>query len=304
VRASFLIGFLATILWGLGTTYIKWLLFLMPPCALLLVQVLASCAFLWIPILLWDRPKMTVASMVKYSLPGLLQPGTAFILGIWGLALSTASSDAVIWASESIVTLFLAWLVLREKMTTTLIVLSLTAFGGTVLATVPFTAGQEPCPTCLAGNLILVTAMSVGAAYTVFTRRQMEHVSSLHLLALHQVAALVLIIPCWLVEVFLHLGPAYRLDPGLLAAACLSGISQYALAFLLFFRALRSVGAARACLLFSLPPIFTLISSYLFLNERLTLLQWVGAFVALSTVFAVSWLSTPAEISKVEPAME
>jgi drug/metabolite transporter (DMT)-like permease len=240
--------------------------------------------------------------MVRYSVPGLLQPGASFILGVWGLALTTASSDSVIWAGETIVVLPLAWLMLKEKMTVHLIVLSIVAFLGTALATVPTTEGQ-PCSTCLAGNLILVAAMSVAAVYNIYTRRQMEGISSYQLLALHQVAALVLIVPAFIVESSLHLGPGTRnVGMPLILLGCLSGITQYALGFILFFKALRAIGAARSGLLFSLPPIFTLVSSYFFLGERLTMFQWFGAVVALVAVCSVTWLTSPTELPSFEPA--
>jgi drug/metabolite transporter (DMT)-like permease len=239
---------------------------------------------------------------VKYSLPGLLQPGVSFILGVWGLSLTTASSDSVIWAGETIAVLPLAWLMLKEKMTLRLIVISVVAFLGTVIATVPTAEGQ-PCSTCLLGNLILVAAMAVAAVYNIYARRQMESISSLQLLALHQVAALALIVPAFIVESSLHLGPPLiNIGIPMILLGCLSGITQYALGFVLFFKALRTIGAARSGLLFSLPPIFTLISSYFILGERLTIFQWFGAVVALIAVCSVTWLTTPSEIPNIEPA--
>jgi drug/metabolite transporter (DMT)-like permease len=291
-------------LWGLGTTWLKWLLFALPPVALLLMQVLASIIFLWTPILIWQRPKIPLKTMVKYSLPGLLQPGASFILGVWGLSLTTASSDSVIWAGETIAVLPFAWFMLKEKMTWRLIVLSLVAFGGTVIAVAPTAEGQ-PCPTCWLGNLILVGAVLIAAVYNIYTRRQMEGVSSRQLLALHQVAALAVIVPAFMIESALHLGPsATNVSPHIIILGCLCGISQYGLAFILFFKALRTIGAARSGLFFSLSPIFTLISSYFFLGERLTIFQWLGAVIALAAVCSVTWLTTPTEIQNLEPAPE
>jgi drug/metabolite transporter (DMT)-like permease len=303
-RASFLAGFLATIVWGLGTTSMKWLLFVFPPVALLLLQLLASLVFLWTLILLWQRPKISPKLMVRYSLPGLLQPGLAFILGTWGLSLTTASADSVIWAAETIAVLPLAWLMLKEKMTWRLIVLSLIAFGGTVVATAPTIEGQ-PCPTCWAGNLILVAAVCVAATYNIYTRRQMDGISSHQLLALHQVAALVVIVPAFIVESSLHLGPALKnISAPMILLGCLLGILQYGGAFVLFFSTLRAIGAARSGLLFSLSPIFTLISSYFILGERLTVFQWFGAAVALTAGCSVTWLTGSDEVPSLETVAE
>jgi len=242
--------------------------------------------------------------MVRYSLPGLLQPGASFIFGVWGLSLTTASSDSVIWAAETIVVLPLAWLMLKEKMTWRLIVLSLIAFGGTVIATTP-AVDARPCSTCMLGNSILVAAVCVAAVYNIYTRRQMEGISSHQLLALHQVAALVVIVPAFMVESALQLGPApQNVSASIILLGCLCGISQYGLAFILFFKALRTIGAARSGLFFSLSPIFTLISSYFFLGERLTIFQWFGAVIALAAVCSVTWLTAPTEIPSLEPAAE
>jgi drug/metabolite transporter (DMT)-like permease len=72
------------------------------------------------------------------------------------------------------------------------------------------------------------------------------------------------------------------------ASAVAAGVLYYAVAFWFYVVALRRVRPAVAGVFLNLIPIFGLAASRLFLDERLTARQWVGAALIVTAVVAVA----------------
>jgi drug/metabolite transporter (DMT)-like permease len=256
------------------------LLFYIPPFTLLFLQLLASSSFLRF---LSHRDSVPAGRIYYFAWPGLLQPGLAFLFGSWGLAHTTASADALIWTTESIVVLPLAALLLHERMTIHLVVLAMVACLGTILAISPGPIGSSGVT--LAGNFSVFFGVICAATYSIFTRTQLNNsITPLRLLSLHQKSALALALPfcTWELTCLNHTFT----NPGLtiILLALLAGILQFGAAFFLYFFSLKEWGAARAGILLTLPPIITVIGSYYFLGEHLTTAQCLGALIAIVAV--------------------
>ena len=101
--------------WGSATVMSKGVLEHMPPMTLLAVQLTASITVLWLAVLVLRSRVRFDCPTPRASLSGLLEPGLACTLGIVGLALTTASSAALIGAAEPLLILLLAWLILKER---------------------------------------------------------------------------------------------------------------------------------------------------------------------------------------------
>jgi drug/metabolite transporter (DMT)-like permease len=88
-------------------------------------------------------------------------------------------------------------------------------------------------------------------------------------------------------------GYVVALSPGELAGGAISGLMYYAAAFWFYLKALRSVRASVAGGFLNLTPLFAIAIAYVFLGERLTQSQWVGAVTILLSVFALLTWSAP-----------
>lgn len=131
-------GISAAASWGFSTVMTKGVLEYIPPLTLLVIQLTSSNVFLWV--IIWLR-KISIPSGwrgIKFGLPGLLQPGIAYTLGIIGLSLTDASVESLIWSTETIVIIVLAWLLLGEKVSAILSIFSVMAFFGVCLITINF----------------------------------------------------------------------------------------------------------------------------------------------------------------------
>jgi drug/metabolite transporter (DMT)-like permease len=82
--------------------------------------------------------------------------------------------------------------------------------------------------------------------------------------------------------------------------AALSGVLYYALAFWCYIIGLKQLPASMVGLFLNLIPIFGVGGAYLFLGERLTVVQWIGGTLILLAVVMV--LRGPREGATTVPA--
>lgn len=289
MNKSILCGIAAAALWGLSNVLAKKLLANFEPLSFLLAESIGSCVLLWAMIIVQKKQVAFNSETIKYSLLGLVQPGLAYVFGVYGLSLTTANSDSLLWTAETIVIIFLSWLVFRERIGWLIFLLAVFGTIGTVLATAPsMDIGQAP--SMVLGNLLILGGVLCAASYAVATQHQLIKIEPLYLMTLHQTCSLIAVIIVWSICLpILH--PFSRettqLD-WLLGMVC--GTVQFALPFCLFLIAIKGLGAARTSIFLVLPPIFTIWASFIVLGERLSLLQWLGALLALSAVAVLCFL--------------
>jgi drug/metabolite transporter (DMT)-like permease len=276
---------LAAACWGTGTVISKGVLSYLPPLTLLVVQLVASLIFLWAVIALQRIRIPFRRETLWLALIGLLNPGLAYTFSLLGLTLTTASMSALIWAAEPILILGLAWLLLREPLTRGLLLCSGLAIIGVLLVIgVGSTISNSGS---LVGNGLTLAGVFCCALYTVLTRRMITSLDAVVLVALQQTTALVwagLIWPFELQQLSANLA-AISLETWLWAV--ISGIVYYALAFWFYIVGLKKIPASLAGLFLNLIPIFAIGGAYIFLDERLAAMQWVGATLILVAVVAM-----------------
>lgn len=282
---------LAAACWGFATVMTKGALGLVPPLTLLVVQLAVSIVFLW-AMVIFQRSRLPASKQtLQLGLVGLLNPGIAYTFGLLGLTLTNASMYTLIWAAEPVVILGLAWLILRERLTQPLLVLSTLAIIGVLLV-----VGIDPrvgYNSSILGNALVLAGVFCCALYTVLTRRAMAQLDPIAVVALQQTVAFIWALLIWPIELS---NPGTitlaTISPGAWAWAAASGIFYYALAFWLYLTGLKKTPASLAGIFLNLIPIFGVGGAYIFLGERLVAVQWIGAFLILTAVVGIMRLPT------------
>lgn len=232
---------LAAACWGGATVITKHVLTDIPPLTLLVLQLTVSVVFLW-AIVLVQRLRMPGRSdIVRLGGIGILNPGLAYTFGLLGLSQTTASMSTLLWAAEPILILGLAWLILCERLTRTLIAFSLLAIAGVVLVA-RIDVGVDQTSLLLGNGLILI-GVACCALYTVLTRRMVTDLGPLLIVVLQQTVAWVWALAIWPVE--WARGEAASLKairPASWGWAALSGVLYYALAFWCYIIGLNQPG--------------------------------------------------------------
>ncbi len=276
--------------WGVGTVVSKQVVDDVAPLTLLPLQLAVSCALLLTITVVrresfaWTPPVRRLAAL------GVLNPGIAYALGLVGLTTITASLSVLLWATEPILILLLAALVLREHIPAVLAVAVAVAVLGVLLVV------YQPGVTGDAVGITLTTvSVSFCALYTVLTRRLLLDDSSLTVVLAQQAAALVFaIVLATVVDVVG--GTGWDLA-GLGATAWLgagvSGVLYYGLGFWFYLTGLRQVPASYAGAFLPLIPVFGVAAGYL-VGERLEPRQLLGAAVIVATTAMIAvWQREP-----------
>jgi drug/metabolite transporter (DMT)-like permease len=194
--------------------------------------------------------------------------------------------STLIWDFQPIVILVLAFLILRERITRSLGAFSLVASLGVVLV-----AGVALSPqgsNILVGNLLTLLGVLVCSTYFVLTSRIAPTIEALLLVALQQTVSWVFVLAIWPTELLrIAAQNLLTISPTIWGWAILSGVLYYALAFWLYVRGLKIAPASLAGFFINLLPVFGVGGAYIFLGERLTDVQWIGAILILVSVGSI-----------------
>lgn len=271
---------LAAACWGAGTVLSKQAVAELPPLTLLPLQLAVSVVLL-LGITLRRAERLPGGPQGRrLAMLGMLNPGLAYALSLLGLAQITASLSVLVWALEPVLILLLAWLVLREQLGASLVVLSAVALGGLALVLYEPTASGA-----LAGVVLTMAGIGCCAVYTVATRRWLPGMdSTLGVVVAQQAWALMFAV------VLLVLATAAGMpvlpttvSVGGLASTIASGVLYYGLAYWLYLSGLRFVPASIAAASFYLIPVFGVAFASL-AGERLEPVQWAGALIVVAAV--------------------
>ena len=232
---------------------------------------------------------------------GVLNPGISYTFGMMGLERISASVTSLLWATEPFLILGLAWLILREPITSKVVAVIAVGFIGVVLVSGPL-AGQAVGQSDAFGVLFLFVAVLMCAIYTVYSRKIGDAVDALALVTVQQTAGLV-----WAAVLFTatsegNMATVAAVGPPELIYAMLTGLLYYAVAYWLYLSALSRVSAALAGGSFNIIPIVTVAVAFVFLGERLSGLQMLGASLIIVSASALFWLTRGPTVLKHELA--
>lgn len=254
----------ATAVWGVSFVVVKGALTASSPLAFLALRFAIATAAL-APIVdfrtRWSRAELWGGLLLTALL------ATGFAAQAVGLQYTTPARSAFIVAISSVLAPVVAFAVLRQRLRWIVAVAVAIAGGGIYLLTAPDGGGLNR------GDLwTLITAFVFGGhivAVTELSRR-------------HDARRLV-----WLQLAGTTVGAAVAaalLEPvriewsaSLVGALVFTGVIATAAALVWQMRAQRHMSSARAALLLCFEPVFATIASWLWLGERLSATQWVGA---------------------------
>jgi drug/metabolite transporter (DMT)-like permease len=185
----------------------------------------------------------------------------------------------LLWALEPLLILVLAAWLLREHVTTSVVLLSLVAVGGMLLVIYQPDSAGSPL-----GVLLTVVGVGCCAIYTVVTRRWLPTADSTSQVVAAQQAyalalALALVSAAWIGG---GAGVPSAVSPIGWASAIGSGVLYYGLAYWFYLTGLRRAPASLAAASFYLIPIFGVAGGFVLLGERLEPGQWLGVAVVLA----------------------
>ncbi|NJN59582.1 MAG: DMT family transporter [Leptolyngbyaceae cyanobacterium SL_5_9] len=279
--------------WGVGLTLTKIALSEIKPTTLLMIQLLASVSFLAIACYYQHRQLPFSWSNLKQGFAGIFEPALAYMVGTFGVEMTTASKATLIGSSEVILTILFAAVFLGEKLTRVKLLLAGISFIGVFLLILRDAQGANH--TSLSGDLLVLLGTLFAVFYVLLSKQQIATSDPLRLTASQQFVGLVVTVLCF--GALSMLNSNYEVSTAnislpfwLLAVG--SGIMQYALAFLLYLTALQNLPVSHAAFYVALIPVFGVTSAILMIGEQPSLIQWVGAGLIITSSYFANRLRT------------
>lgn len=277
----YLIG--AAACWGVAAAISKRAVTEIPPLTLLPIQLGVSVAGLIV--LVRVRGSSWSIGSTRLGLVGAIN-GVAYLFSLAGLVHITASLSVLLWATEPIIILALAFPLLGERVSKGMTSLFLSALAGVILVVFGPVGGSATV-----GVLYTLIGVTLCAFYTILARRLLTDDSTVAVVAWQQMAAMGVAVLALAVAAISGTDLALRgVSAAAWISAVVSGILYYAVGFLLYVAALRVTGAATAGLFLNLIPVFGIAAGSLLLDERLQPRQWLGAVLIVGSVGALLWL--------------
>jgi len=236
-----------------------------------------------------DLPRLACAAFIGVTLQQVL-----FILG---LAAGTASSASILFATSPLWTVLIATLVGQERPSLRFGASLALGMVGVALVVRGSPVGDEAGG--VLGDLLLLAAALTWAAYSVMIvpllgRYSANRVSA----AVTSIGALMLLplgLPALLAT---DLG---TVPPGIWAVVGYAALGAVVVTNLLYFTAIRHVGASRGAAFLYLQPLFGVLFAVLLLGESVTLLQLLGGAVVLASILSGRRVPRRAGIVASEP---
>lgn len=277
---------LAAASWGSTATFTKFALSSWEPMTLLLIQILAANIVLWGAVLLrGSSPR--VPQPWRVARLGLLEPGISYVLITIAVQHTSAANATVIAALESLITLGLAAVILKETLTRSAVGAAIVAACGVLV--LELTGGFGGV---YLGDGLMLLGILAAASYAIGARRIAADHDPLTMTALQFTASLALIAPVALLTWCLALEtPTLAAPPAAWGAALGVGVLGYAGSFLLYNFALAHLRAGVASMSLNLLPVFGIATAALVLGERITLAGIIGTALILVAVVTFTWQS-------------
>lgn len=279
--------------WGVGVTLTKIALSEISETTLLIIQLSSSVIFLATACYLRDRQLPFSWQHLKRGSAGIFEPALAYMVGIFGIKMTTASNATLIASSEVILTILFAAVFLGEKLTRMKLLLAGISFLGVLPLVLKDAQGASR--SLLIGDLLVLMGTVFAVFYVLFSKKQIKLSDPLQLTSSQQLVGLIVTVFCF--SVLSSIIPNYEINaagisPQFWLLAIGSGIMQYALAFLLYLISLQNIPVSHAAFYIALIPVFGVASAVVMIGEQLSLAQWTGGLFVIASSYCANRLKT------------
>lgn len=275
---------LAVVLWAINFSFIKIALREFSPLGFNGIRLsLASLVLLLI--LLFKGEGFSVRRQDRWKLLvlGIIGNTVYQLLFIHGLNLTTASNTAIIIALTPAFIALLSFYLRHER-------LNWTAWSGIIISFVGFyfvitkQAGTFHFSSqSIKGDLMILAGCLFWTIYTVYSKPLLDRISPLKLTAVTMFYGTVFYLPFCLRDMTTL--PYSELSLKAWLALIYSALFALAICYVIWYASVRRVGNSKTAIYDYLIPVFSVLFATVFLNERISFLQGVGALIIFMGVY-------------------
>jgi drug/metabolite transporter (DMT)-like permease len=265
---------LAAVSWALATVTTKVTLEQLSPIDLLAVEMSVGAGAVWLAVTLRGGA-VRAAHRWRSARLGLVEPALAFALFDIGIDRTGAADAAVLVAAQSIFTVALSWLVLRERTSARVGAAVALGFAGVVVVG---SDGSGHGATLL-GDVLVLASSATAAVAAVLARRigTAGGSDAVTVTAWQLLAAAIACAPVLGVAALAGRSMLGTADAAHLLAAIATGLLGSAVPFLLYNTAIRDLSVSVAAVILNLIPVFGAGLAIVLLGNSLSPVQFAGA---------------------------
>lgn len=220
---------------------------------------------------------------LKIILLGIAGSYVASLLDFWGLQYISASFERLILFTYPTIVVLIGWILFGERLNKAQAVALLLTYSGIILAFVENLGGQQP--NFLLGASLVFACAFVYASYLVGSGRLLPRIGTMRYTSIAMLSAAM--------AIFVHNGiqngfDLFGFDQGVYFYAFLMAVLATVIPSFMISEGIRVIGSSNAGIIGSIGPISTIVLAYIFLNERLGLLQWLGTLLVIIGVLYIS----------------
>jgi drug/metabolite transporter (DMT)-like permease len=243
----------------------------------------ASVVLVLILVLNGESLKVDQKTFWKLVILGLIG-NTAFqILFIHGIDLTTASNSAIIIAMTPLLIAILSSWLKQERVHPAAWAGILFSFIGFYLVISSRLGTFEFSSPNVKGDLLIFGGNLCWAVYTVFSKPLLERMSPLKLTTLTMVVGTVFFLPFSFRDISQI--PYRTVSLKAWGSLFYSALFALVICYVIWYASVQRVGNTKTAIYDYLIPVFTVIFAYFFIDERITILQAVGAIIIFVGVY-------------------
>ena len=278
LTATDLLLLLMTLIWGVNFSIVKYGAEAVPPLAFNAARmVLASAALA--ALTFGRRERIGRRDLARLMLLGVLGNGVYQYLFVQGISLTRAGNAALVLAATPAVIALLGRLRGVERISPAAVVgiaLSMAGIGIIVLNSAQGGAGDAS----LRGDALMLAACVAWAIYTVLLKPYAERVDGIVLSAATMVGGTLPLVAVAIPSI--AVAPWSDLAWAGWGAILYSGLGALVVAYLFYYRGVRTLGPTRTAMYANLQPVIALAVAWMTLGETPTIFQAAGAALILA----------------------
>ena len=199
------------------------------------------------------------------------------------LKYTSVTNASVINGSMPVITALLAWLFLKEKLTTRKIFYILLAFLGVILTITNWDLSVFTKMTFNRGDLLMLCGTISWATYGILIKKYSKDSSPIKLMAYALVVCTLVVAPFAIREIVIYNPLSMPLENyySIIYMAVFPTVVGYTIQQ----KAIRDLGPSTAALFINLVPIFSILLSVIILNEKVKPLTYVSGLIIIFAVY-------------------
>jgi drug/metabolite transporter (DMT)-like permease len=275
----YIFAVLSMLFWGLSYVWFKIAIKWYEPVTIIFVRLILSGAFLMIFMVLTRSWQVIKRKDLNYFLLlSFLQPFCYFLGESFGLKLVSSTMASVIIATIPLFSPFAAYYLIREKVTTNVVIGIVISFIGILLLIINPDLSLNAAPM---GIFLLFAAVFSAVVYSIIIRKISHEYKPVTIITYQNLIGAAYFLPLFLIFDFQHF---ITVKPNLDLVMAMINLALFGstLAYVFFIIAIKGIGVSKANVFTNLIPIFTGVTSFFILGEQFTILKITGMFVVMS----------------------